>query len=56
MIRLLFGFMDDKEKGMSVRAGGYPENRLLVGYNWIDFLIHTVVNAPENEAELKNER
>lgn len=41
-------FMDDKNDGMNVRACGYPEFKLLVGYNWINYLIHAVVKAPEN--------
>jgi hypothetical protein len=42
-------FMDDNGDGMTFRAGGYPEYKLLIGYNCINYLINAVINAPENK-------
>lgn len=42
-------FMDEQHKGtMSVRAGGAPEYILKIGIGWFDYMIHCVINAPEN--------
>lgn len=44
-------FINDKGNGMTARAGGHPEYKLLIGYNWIDYLINAIVKAPENKTE-----
>lgn len=33
------GFMDDSEHGLSVRAGGAPEHRLLISPAWFEALL-----------------
>jgi len=44
-------FTNDKKEGMTIRAGGHPEYKLLIGYNWINYLVNAVINAPENKKE-----
>ena len=44
-------FINDKNEGMTIRAGGPPEYKLLICYNWINYLINAIINASENKAE-----
>ena len=41
------------DNGRSIRAGGAPEFKLLIGYGWINALLANIINAAETDFEVK---